>query len=131
MKRLLLFLVLLPLCTFGQFYSNTSQCMSASDWTYQGGYGYGCVTVSNDVLSVQIGGGWGYPQTLKTGIIKALNVMPALPNMSLGPILISSGYTYQTQLWSGYFAKIENNNLVFYTNGSPTTVRGCYLVYCS
>jgi RHS repeat-associated protein len=87
----------------------------------------GSISITNNILLVDINVNMltfdevdpsnplaGYVTTqhsLKTGIIKALNVSPALPDMELGPILSASGDNN-----TGYFAKISNNNLVVYSN---------------
>jgi RHS repeat-associated protein len=124
---LLLLLVLSPIAVFSQtqtenyiksttylkqfkgtFNNYPSQSLGITDliYTSSGGAG-GSITISNNVLTVSFSGSWSQ-QAMKLGTIKALTVTPVLPKIELGPILTSG-------IQTGYFAKIENNNLIFYS----------------
>ena len=85
-----------------------------------GGAG-GSISITNNVLTVSFSGGW-VPGTMKLGIIKYLNITPAISLLELGAIMYNSNPT-------GYNAKIENNNLIFYTLTYPATITGCSLSF--
>lgn len=91
-------------------YPNTTISLATSDFinTTNGGAG-GTITINNNILSVNFNGSWS-SQQMKVGNIKNLNVSPALPNMELGPIMNSNN-----TVPNGFYAKIENNWLVFYS----------------
>jgi RHS repeat-associated protein len=112
MKKYIFFFVLLPLFSFSQTITSSDLILTGS------GGGSGNITVSNNVLTVTFSGSWS-PQVMKTGIIKAINASPVLPDLDLGSIPNGNVLT-------GYNAKIENNNLVFYSpfflSGINTTV---------
>jgi hypothetical protein len=59
---------------------------------------------------------------MKLGVIKVLNITPALTYLELGPIMYNSNPT-------GYFAKIENNNLIIYITTYPANISGCFLSF--
>jgi hypothetical protein len=120
MKKTLLFLILLPLATLSQNYSNFSQSIVLADLTTAstGGAG-GSISITNNTLTANFSGGWP-SSPMKIGIIKYLAISPVITYLELGP-LMNSTKTAQT----GYFAKIENNNLVFYTSGSSPLITGC------
>lgn len=122
MKKILLLLVLLPLFSFGQSYSMITQSIILADLTTvtSGGAG-GSISITNNVLTVSFSGGW-VPGTMKLGIIKYLNITPVLSYLELGAIMYNSNPT-------GYYAKIENNNLIFYTLTYPATITGCSLSF--
>jgi RHS repeat-associated protein len=89
-------------------YNNTAVNLLTSDFVYPGNSTVvGSIQINNNVLAVNFSGSWS-PQLMKTGIIKTLDVSPSLPKIELGPILSSGSPT-------GYFAKIENNNLIVYS----------------
>ncbi|WP_264536624.1 RHS repeat domain-containing protein [Flavobacterium sp. N1736] len=73
------------------------------------GAGSGTLTIKNNILTLTLIGSWS-PQQMKVGVIKNLNVSPTVPNMELGPITLADGKTF-----NGFYAKIENNALVFYS----------------
>lgn len=128
MKKTLLFLILLPIFTFSQNYSNFSQSIVLGDLTTtsSGGAG-GSISITDNTLTVNFSGGWA-ANTMKTGVIKYLNITPVITFLALGGIM-NSAKTSQT----GYFATIENNNLIFRTYGSPPNygpppvITGCSL----
>ncbi|HEU4788961.1 MAG TPA: DUF6443 domain-containing protein [Flavobacterium sp.] len=100
-------------------YANYSQSLALTDLIYSGGGGGGgSITITNNILTVSFSGSWSQT-AMKLGTIKALAVTPVLPKIELGPILASGVQT-------GYFAKIENNNLIFYSpfflSGTTTTL---------
>ncbi|CAH0336553.1 hypothetical protein FVB9288_02259 [Flavobacterium sp. CECT 9288] len=112
MKKYIFFFVLLPLFSFSQSITSSDLILTGS------GGGSGNITVTNNVLTVTFSGSWS-PQAMKTGVIKVINASQALPDLDLGPIPNGNVLT-------GYKAKIENNNLVFYSpfflSGINTTV---------
>jgi hypothetical protein len=120
MKKLLLFLLLLPTLFYGQNYTMNPVKILLSDLTttYMGG-GSGSISMTDNVLTISFSAGWN-SAPMRLGIIKSLNVNPPLPNIDLGPILNSNKQS------SGYFARIVNNNLEFYSNyGSQPIQTGC------
>lgn len=89
-------------------YGDYAQSLTTSDLINTGsGGGSGSIKILNNVLTVKFSGSWS-PQPMKTGTIKTLTVNPPLPEMELGPIL-SSGNP------NGFFAKIKENKLIFYS----------------
>lgn len=92
-------------------YSNFYQTVEArylvnsSDWTSDGANG--TISIQNNYLDVYFDSAWDYNQTIATGVIASLNVYPALPNIELGQI-------YGNGQETGYYAKIEDNNLIIY-----------------
>ena len=123
---LLLFLTLSPIAIFSQTqtenyiktttslsqfngtFSNDSQSIALADFLYTpSGVGGGTIAITNNVLTFSLSASWAQ-QRLKLGAIKTLAVAPILSKIELGPILASGIHT-------GYFAKIENNNLIFYS----------------
>jgi hypothetical protein len=102
------------LSPFKGTFANYSQSLTTTDLIYtSSGGASGSITISNNVLTVSFSGSWSQ-QAMRLGTIKALTVTPVLPKIELGPILSSGVQT-------GYFAKIENNNLIFY---SPILLSG-------
>ncbi|MNF60219.1 hypothetical protein D3C84_418310 [compost metagenome] len=83
--------------------------VGSSDWTSDGANGI--IEITNNHLYVNFDPSWTYNQSLTTGIIAYINISPALPNIELGPI-------YGDGQETGYYAKIEDNNLVVYTSNS-------------
>lgn len=81
------------------FYSPPNQSSTAS----------GYISIKNNVLSISFSNTWS-ARKIKTGVIKVLNVSPALPDIELGPVLSDSGENN-----TGHFAKIQNNSLIIYT----------------
>jgi len=69
----------------------------------------GTISIKNNILSVNFLNTWS-ARKVRTGVIKILNISPALPDIELGPILSSDGDDN-----TGYYAKIQNNSLVVYT----------------
>jgi hypothetical protein len=121
MKKTLLLIVLLPLFSFGQSFSNFSQSINYSDFIYSGGGGGSAtISINNNVLTASFNGGWATGQ-MRTGVIKYLNITPVISYLELGAIMNNSN-SYQT----GYFAYIQNNNLIVYTYTYPNT-SGFYL----
>ncbi|KDN54695.1 RHS repeat domain-containing protein [Flavobacterium seoulense] len=129
-KKILLFLVLLPIFIFGnpknrnnpvkssfitvnplQQYPNYYQTVEArylsgtNDWTYDGANG--TISIDNNYLYVNFDPSWSYHQSVATGTIATLNIYPAIEHIELGPIY-SGGWE------TGYYAKIENNDLIIY-----------------
>lgn len=89
-------------------FNDFSQSLGITDLIYtSSGGASGSIIISNNVLTVNFSGSWSQ-QAMKIGTIKALTVTPVLPKIELGPILVSG-------IQTGYFAKIENNNLIFYS----------------
>lgn len=89
-------------------YSNAAINLLTSDFVSPGNNTViGSMQINNNVLTVNFSGSWS-PQLMRTGIIKTLDVSPSLPKIELGPILSAGVQT-------GYFAKIENNNLIVYS----------------
>lgn len=120
MKKIIFLLVLLPILMFGQIYTMTPQIISLSDLTNSttgGASGY--ISITNNVLTVSFSGGW-VPAPMRYGIIKNLNISPPISFLDLGPIQ-NNPPSYPT----GYYAKIDNNNLVFYVLSYPATLNGC------
>ncbi|WP_291132375.1 DUF6443 domain-containing protein [Flavobacterium sp. UBA7682] len=106
-------------------YPNVSFTLTASNLTATGsGNIYGSATIYNNVLTVAFGGGWSNGVQLKTSSpILNFGISPTLPNMEIGTILFSNGIPSST----GYFIKIQNNNLVIYSNGTPISLTSCYI----
>ena len=124
MKKMLLFLILWPILTFSQDYANFYQTMSLSDMVSNtSGGGSGSISITDNLLTVNFSGGWN-AAPMRTGIIKYLSIIPVISYLELGAIL-NNAKTAQT----GYFAKIENNNLIYYTTGTPPTITGCSLTF--
>ncbi len=122
MKKTIFFLVLLPILVLGQTYTMAPVTLSLSDLTSStAGGASGSVSITNNVLSVYFGGGW-LSAPMKYGIIKNLNITPPISFLDLGPIQ-NNPPSYPT----GYYAKIDNNNLVFYVLTYPATLSGCSL----
>jgi RHS repeat-associated protein len=69
----------------------------------------GTIKIQNDHISLFLSVSFD-PQQMKVGVIKNLNITPALPNMELGAITLADGITS-----NGFYAKIESNALVFYS----------------
>lgn len=125
MKKILLFLILLPIFTFSQNYSNFSQSIILADLTTatSGGAG-GSISIIDNTLTANFSGGW-ISSPMRVGIIKYLNITPIITYLELGPILENS-----TTSQSGYSARIENNNLIFsYVYGAPRSITGCSLKF--
>ncbi len=74
-----------------------------------GGGGSGSISITNGVVTLDIGGGWSETCELKLGQIKYLSTS-SIPNTEIGR-LISNLHTE-----TAYKAKIENNWLVFYSD---------------
>lgn len=144
MKNILSILVLLPMFVFGNAKTNnhlkksrlysvaTSQqypdyyqaiprenlISDSSVW----GDDYGRVEMQNNILWIDFNITWQYNVYYNTGIIANLNIYPALPNMELGEIY-SDGYE------TGYFIKIEDNNIVVYNpSNNPYDYFGQYFM---
>jgi hypothetical protein len=122
MKKIILLLVLLPMFSFGQNYSMTPVSLSYIDFTNSpGGGGGGSISISNNILTVSLSAGWS-PAPMKLGVIKPLNITPIITYLELGPIMYNS-------IPTGYFAKIDNNNLTFYVTTYPANISGCSLSF--
>ncbi|WDF61882.1 DUF6443 domain-containing protein [Flavobacterium sp. KACC 22758] len=67
---------------------------------------YGYIEISNNYLTVNFESVWSSNQSYVTGIVASINT--TLPNIFLGPI-------YSGGQETGFFAKIEDNNLVVYS----------------
>ncbi|WP_417940946.1 DUF6443 domain-containing protein [Flavobacterium sp. RS13.1] len=87
---------------------------NTNDWTSDGANG--TIEISNNNLYVNFDPTWTYGQQITTGVIAYINIYPVLPTIELGPI-------YGNGQETGYYAKIENNNLVVYT---PNNYSGVY-----
>lgn len=125
MKKKLLFLIILPILTFSQNYSNFSQSIVLADLTTtsSGGAG-GSISIIDNNLTANFSGGWT-SNPMRVGVIKYLNITPAITFLDLGPILENN-----TTSQSGYSARIENNNLIFsYVYGPPRSITGCSLKF--
>ncbi len=127
-KKIIICLILLPVFSFGQTYSNIDQPVYCTDYLI-GQYGNcggdgGIQITNNNYLTVTFGAAWSGSQQLKTNTIITLNVIPTLPTIELGPILDNLNNAP-----TGYYAKIENNDLVFYTllQEIPFINNGCYI----
>ncbi|REG97998.1 T9SS type A sorting domain-containing protein [Flavobacterium aquicola] len=122
MKKKLLLLLLLPILTFSQNYSDFSQSISLADLTTtsSGGAG-GSISIINNTLTANFSGGWA-SSPMRVGVIKHLNITPVISYLDLGSI-----WNNTKTAMIGYFAKIENNDLIFFTYGSPTLTTGCSL----
>lgn len=91
--------------------------------TSSGGAG-GSISIIDNNLTANFRGGWT-SNPMRVGVIKYLNITPAITFLDLGPILENN-----TTSQSGYSARIENNNLIFsYVYGPPRSVGGCYLKF--
>lgn len=124
MKKILLFLIFWPILIFSQDYSNFSQSISLTDLVSNPtGGASGTISIADNVLTANFSGGWN-ASPMRTGVIKYLNIIPVISYLELGAMM-NNAKTAQT----GYFAKIENNNLIFYTNGTPPTITGCNLYF--
>lgn len=98
-------------------YPNYSQEIDPYHWVSSGDSAdnivHNTIQVQNNVLSVNLEASWNYNQTFARGVVAWLDIYPALPNMELGQIY---GYNDQSGYGlSGYYAKIEDNQLVIYT----------------
>lgn len=125
MKKTLLFLLLIPIFTFSQNYSDFSQSIALVDLTTttSGGAG-GSISIIDNTLTANFSGGWAL-SPMRVGVIKYLNITPLISYLNLGPILENN-----TATQSGYSARIENNNLIFsYVDGSPRAITGCSLKF--
>lgn len=91
-------------------YPNFTLSLGTSDFILTGNGGAsGSVKITDNLLTVNFSGSWS-AQKMKSGTIKTLNVFPKVSNLDLGSINHLS-----TGVPTGYFAKIENNNLIFYS----------------
>ncbi|MFC7774543.1 DUF6443 domain-containing protein [Flavobacterium sp. GCM10027622] len=127
-KTIIYVLILLPIFGFAQTksenylkttnyrdeykgsYVNFSQNLTTSDFILNGGGGgSGVLKITDNILEVNFSGSWS-AQRMKSGVIKYLNTSPKLPNIDLGPINHST-----TSIPTGYYAKIKDNNLFFYS----------------
>ncbi|OXA90198.1 RHS repeat-associated core domain-containing protein [Flavobacterium hydatis] len=104
-------------------YPNYYQELTLSDLIYMdfaepsvGNELSGSITINNNILTVNFNKTWA-PQYMKIGIIKHLEVYPILPNTELGPILSATGGSQ-----TGYFARIENNDLIIYSPYAVTSL---------
>ncbi len=79
------------------------------------GGGSGNVSILNNILTFNFSATWGVSTRLKLGNIKQINCVPMIANFELGPLLVSG-------IPSGYFAKIKNNWLVFYSPYFPNSM---------
>jgi len=133
MKKYIYYFILFPIFIFGNpgithnkkagsynldafgNYPNYTVNLILSDLVNSNGSVSGSLSVTNNVLSLVFGGRW-QPTVMKTGVIKVLTISPSLPNLELGPILITPN-----GVPSGYNAKIENNSLVIYDAANLVT----------
>ncbi|HEX8577020.1 MAG TPA: DUF6443 domain-containing protein [Flavobacterium sp.] len=102
-------------------YPDFNQPLILSDFIYNsdpalGNQPAGAISITNNVLTASFNIAWPQ-QAMKVGIIKQLNIYPVLPNMELGPVLATAGGAQ-----TGYFAKIENNNVVIYSPYYPESL---------
>lgn len=125
MKKFIYLLILIPITIlgntkldtinkikpFGVSYPDYSEILSITDVTFpqQSTTAPGLISIKNNILSITFSNNWG-PRNMKTGVIKVLSCSPPLPDIELGPVLSGIGNAD-----TGYFAKIQNNSLVFYT----------------
>ena len=122
MKKKLLILVLLPLFSFSQNYTMTPVSLGYTDLTNSsGGGGGGSLSIANNILNVSLNAGWN-TAPMKLGTIKTLNITPLITYLELGEIMTGASA-------SGYFAKIDNNNLVIYIKTYQTNISSCYLSF--
>jgi hypothetical protein len=122
MKKIILLFVLLPLFSFSQNYTMTPVSFGYSDLTNSpGGGGGGSLSITNNILTVSLSAGWA-TAPMKLGTIKTLNITPLITYLELGEIMNGTSS-------SGYFAKIDNNNLVIYIKTYPANISSCYLSF--
>lgn len=122
MKKKLLILVLLPLFSFSQNYTMTPVSLGYTDLTNSpGGGGGGSLSIANNILNVSLNAGWN-TAPMKLGTIKTLNITPLITYLELGEIMTGTSA-------SGYFVKIDNNNLVIYIKTYPANISSCYLSF--
>lgn len=126
MKIYIYLLLLIPMVTFSNpkldtisktkpyriDYPDFSQPLLITDFfspPFQSTTAAGTISVKNNILSINFLNSWS-ARKMPTGVIKTLNISPALPDIELGPIL-----SYEGNDNTGYYAKIQNNSLVVYT----------------
>ncbi|OKS85753.1 DUF6443 domain-containing protein [Mucilaginibacter polytrichastri] len=132
MKKYIFAFLLLPLLTMGQTvtenYIKTTNYNSnylgqipnygpvsfgTSVFYCSGGAANGGATanvgITNNQLNIGISGSWSTACRLKLGIITPIASIPPPPDMALGPITVTGGTT------TGYYAKIKDSNLFFYS----------------
>lgn len=119
MKKTLLFLVLLPLFSFGQIYTMATKTITLSDITSANGGGSGSVSITGKILTFSFSGGWT-TNSIKTGNIKNLYISPLIPNLELGAF-------YSNGTPTGYCLKIVNNWLVIYISSVTPLLNGGYI----
>lgn len=116
---------------FGQIqagiYPNYTQNISVPSLNYAGqsGTGGGTISVTNDILTINISASWANLSYLNyTTTVATLTISPALPNMELGQLSSAPGNPL-----ANFAAKIQDNKLIFYLTNSPTQWYGCYFSY--
>jgi RHS repeat-associated protein len=105
-----------PNCTQYPNYYQTFEArylVYSNDWTSDGATG--TISIDNNYLYVNFDSAWSYNQSIATGVIGTLNIYPVIEHIELGSI-------YSNGQETGYFAKIENNELIIYTVSNLPTV---------
>lgn len=108
-----------------QTYPNFYQSLTVQNFTSSStGFGYGTVSINNNILTVSFGGNWTPGKQLNTTTpVVNFGFPNLLPNVTLGSISYSSAVAIST----GYSIKIQNNTLMIYCNGTPPMLTSCYL----
>jgi RHS repeat-associated protein len=116
MKKLLFYIMFLGTLTqvSGQVFQDYNVFLTKNDLFINPdvSMGEGQFKIENNIISLNFMGASVVSNTLRTGVIKALNTTPALPDMVLGPI------TSPTLGATNYIVSIENGNLVFTTTNN-------------